>query len=142
MAQCAGFYAPIQVRFAETDMQGHVFYGNYLTYFDVAITEYVKAIGFRINEFLQEGLDFFYVESLCQYKSRALFDEKLHVHIAVSHIGNSSFKFSFEIHEETTTRLVSTGHVACVVVNKTSNKPSPVPQGFRNAVARFQSRQT
>ncbi|MBZ5528393.1 MAG: acyl-CoA thioesterase [Acidobacteriia bacterium] len=141
MPSCSGFYAPLQVRFAETDMQGQVFFGNYLTYFDVAITEYVKALGFGVAEFLREGLDFYYVESLCQYKSRALFDEKLHVHVSISHLGNTSFKFSFEIHEETTARLVCTGHVVSVVVNKSTHQPAPIPQAFRDAVARFQSPQ-
>ena len=33
------------MRWAETDLQGIVFNGHYLTYFDVAITEYWRAIG-------------------------------------------------------------------------------------------------
>ena len=43
------FFHPIQVRYIETDQQGHVFFGHYLTYFDVALTEYLKAIDYRLQ---------------------------------------------------------------------------------------------
>lgn len=132
------FFTPILVRYADTDMQGHVFFGNYLTYFDVALTEYVKAVGYGIPDFLNDGADFYYIESQCQYKSRSFFDETLHVHAGVSHMGNTSFKFEFAIFEETTDRLVCTGHIAAVAVDKESRKPVRVPQGFRDAVKRFE----
>ncbi len=35
----------LRVRWAEVDRQNIVFNGHYLTYFDVAITEYWRAIG-------------------------------------------------------------------------------------------------
>jgi acyl-CoA thioester hydrolase len=36
----------LRVRWAEVDRQGIVFNGHYLTYFDVGITEYYRALGF------------------------------------------------------------------------------------------------
>ena len=35
----------LRVRWAEVDMQGVVFNGHYLTYCDVCVTEYWRAIG-------------------------------------------------------------------------------------------------
>ena len=58
------FFHPIQVRFIETDQQGHVFFGHFLTYFDVALTEYLKAINFSYDQFLQVGVDFYYVAAV------------------------------------------------------------------------------
>ena len=136
------FFTPIQVRYAETDMQGHVFFGNYLTYFDVAATEYLKAIKYGVDDFLKEGVDFYYIESLCRYKSRAFFDEVLHVHAGVGRIGNTSFTLEFVIAEETTDRLICTGHIVAVVVDPKSHKPVPVPQGFRDAVEKFNTLNT
>ena len=52
------FFHDIHVRYIETDQQGHVFFGHYLTYFDVALTEYLKAIGYSYDQFLQVGIDF------------------------------------------------------------------------------------
>jgi acyl-CoA thioester hydrolase len=36
---------PLRVRWAEVDLQGVVFNGHYLTYCDVCVTEYWRAIG-------------------------------------------------------------------------------------------------
>ena len=80
------------VRYAETDAQGRVFFGNYLTYFDVALTEYMRAIKFPYTDMLEAGMDMFYVEANCQYKGAARFDDLLHIHAQVGHIGNTSFK--------------------------------------------------
>jgi len=132
------FFIPLTVRYAETDMQGHVFFGDYYTYFDVALVEYIKAVGYGMADFWREGADFFYVESQCQYKSRAVFDDVLHVHATISHIGNTSFKFSFVIVRQDSERLVATGHIVAVAVERDTGKPIPVPQGLREAVASFE----
>jgi acyl-CoA thioester hydrolase len=132
------FFHPIQVRYIETDQQGHVFFGHYLTYFDVALTEYLKAIGYGYNKFLEAGVDFFYVESLCQYHDRAFFVEILHVHARVGKIGNSSFTFEFSIFESASQRFIANGHIVAVAVDPPTSRPTPVHDGFRQAVELFE----
>ena len=85
------FYHPLRVRYVETDAQGHVFFGNYLTYFDVSLTEYTRSIGYHYPDMVASGVDMYYVEATCQYKGRAIFDDLLHVHTRIGHVGNTSF---------------------------------------------------
>jgi len=132
------FFHPIQVRFIETDQQGHVFFGHFLTYFDVALTEYLKAIDYSYDKFLEAGVDFYYVESLCQYRDRAFFDEILHVHARLGKIGNSSFTFEFSIFEPESQRFIANGHIVAVAVDPSTSKPIRAPESFRQAVARFE----
>ena len=132
------FFHPIHVRFIETDQQGHVFFGHFLTYFDVALTEYLKAIGYGYDKFLETGVDFYYVESLCQYHDRAFFDEILHVHARIGKIGNSSFTFEFAIFEPEDQRFIATGHIVAVAVDPSTTKPMRAPESLRQAVARFE----
>ena len=132
------FFHPVQVRYVETDQQGHVFFGHYFTYFDVALTEYLKAIGYGYDQFIGSGIDFFYVESLCQYRDRAFFDEVLHVHARIGKMGDTSFTFEFGIFESGSQRFVANGHIVAVAVDGKSRKPVPVPDGLREAVARFE----
>jgi acyl-CoA thioester hydrolase len=132
------FFHPVQVRFVETDQQGHVFFGHYLTYFDIALTEYLKAIGSGYDQFLQQGVDFFYVESLCQYRDRAFFDEILHVHARIAKIGKTSFTFEFAVFESISARFIANGHIVAVAVDQKSSKPTPVPDSLRQAIARFE----
>ncbi|MFZ2447736.1 MAG: thioesterase family protein [Syntrophobacteraceae bacterium] len=134
------FFYPIQVRYIETDMQGHVFFGHYFTYFDVGLIEYLRAIGFGYNDFLDAGVDFFYVAADSQYQGRAFFDETLHVHTHVSNIGNTSFTFEFAIFEELSDRPICTGHIVAVAVDKATREKVRVPDQFRKAVSDFEDR--
>lgn len=133
------FFVPLQVRFVETDMQGHVFFGHYFTYFDLALTEYLKALGYTYDDFLKEGVDFFYVQTDCQFKGRAFFDEILHVHTRVGKIGNSSFTFEFSLFEESSGRPIATGHITAVAIDKETREPVRVPERFRKAVADYEA---
>jgi len=132
------FFTSVQVRFVETDAQGHVFFGNYFTYFDVALTEYLKAIGYSYQQMLAEEIDFYYVEATCQYKDRAFFDEILHVHARIGKIGNTSFQFEFYVVEQNSGRSITDGRIVAVAVDHKTNKPVTVPQNLRKAVDAFE----
>src|SRR5512135_966746 len=132
------FFEPVRVRFAETDLQGHVFFGQYLTYFDEALTRYQHAIGFTYQEFLNAGVDFFYIHSECDYKSRAFFEEILSVYARVGKIGNSSVTFEFAAVKAESGELVATGNIVAVVIDANTKKPTRVPDAFRDIVARYE----
>lgn len=132
------FYHPLRVRYIETDAQRHVFFGNYLNYFDVGLTEYTRAIGFFYPDMVASGVDMFYVEATCQYKGRAYFDDLLHVHTRIGHIGNTSFTFEFAIYKQPADELIATGHIVAVTVDARTEDPIRVPDELREAVARFE----
>ena len=132
------FYHPLRVRYSETDAQGHVFFGNYLNYFDIGLLEYKRAVGYSYQDMLASGVDMFYVESGCQYKGRAYFDDLLHVHARIGHIGNTSFTFEFAIYRQPAEDLIATGKITAVAVDLETAQPVRVPDELREAVARFE----
>jgi acyl-CoA thioester hydrolase len=132
------FHHPIRVRYVEVDAQQHVYFGHYLTYFDVALLEYMRAIGYDYRGMVAGGVDMFYVDAGCQYKGRARFDDVLNVHARIGQIGNTSFTFEFAAYREEDDALVATGHVVAVAVDVQSESPVRVPDGLREAVERFE----
>ena len=138
MSQKHKFYHALQVRYLEVDAQRHVFFGHYLTYFDVALMAYMRAIGYTYQDMTALGVDMFYVEASCQYRGRARFDDLLHVHTRIGHIGNTSFTFEFVIHKQPTDELIATGKIVAVAVDVKTEKPVRVPNELRKAVARFE----
>ncbi|ROQ93172.1 acyl-CoA thioesterase [Desulfosoma caldarium] len=132
------FFTPVRVRYADTDAQGHVFFSNYLVYFDQGLTDYLKAIGYGYDAMLNDGYDFFYVEAQCTYKGSARFDEVLHVHARITHIGRTSFTFHFAIHKADTDALITTGRIVAVAVEKGGRQPVPVPEKLRCAVEKYE----
>jgi acyl-CoA thioester hydrolase len=138
MGQKYRFYHPIRVRYVEVDAQHHVFFGHYLTYFDVALVEHMKAIGHSYPDMVAAGVDMFYVHASCDYKGRARFDDLLHVHARIGRIGNTSFAFEFAIFKQPTDELIATGEIVAVAINAETGKPVRVPDALREAVARFE----
>src|ERR1044071_4454164 len=94
------FYHSLRVRFADTDMQSIVFNGNYLTYYDVAWTEYFRAMGLLWKDMVASGVDTVLARTTIEYKAPARFDEMLDIYVRVARIGNTSLGFEFEIYRE------------------------------------------
>ena len=133
------YYLPLRVRFAETDLQGHVFFGNYLIYFDEAWTGYTHAIGCTYQNLLAVGIDMYYIHSECDYHTRAFFEDELHIHARVGKIGNSSVTFEFAALKPSTDEPVATGSIVAVTVDLKTRKPVRVPDIFRDAVTRYEN---
>lgn len=128
-----GFFHRLRVRWAETDPQNIVFNGHYLTYFDVAITEYWRAIGIPYPSTIERfGVDLFVVKATVEYHAPARYDDELDIGVRVGRIGNSSMQFVLGIFrgEE---HLIS-GEVIYVAANSETRKSQTVPQALRELV--------
>lgn len=132
------YYYPIQVRYADTDAQGHVFFGNYLTYFDEALGGYFQAIGFDWKALSNMGLDIVYIDAQCQYKGSATYAEMLRVYARMAKIGNTSFSVEFKINLENSDERITTGRITAVVIDSKTRKPHRVPNEIREAVAAYE----
>jgi acyl-CoA thioester hydrolase len=138
MSETFRYYHPIRVRFSETDLQGHVFFGNYFTYFDVAAVEYMRAIGYSYQTMGAEGVDLVYASSHCDHLGRAFFDETLHVYTRIGHVGNTSLKFEFLVRGAGDGRLIARGEIVAVMVDAEEMRPVRVPESFRRAIDLFE----
>lgn len=96
------FFHPLRVRWAEVDMQAIVFNGHYLTYFDVAFTEYWRALGLT-NVLLQaqQGRELFARQATIDYLASAHFDDELEIGVRCVGVGRSSIRFALEIYRAT-----------------------------------------
>jgi acyl-CoA thioester hydrolase len=132
------FAHPLRVRYVEVDAQQHVYFGHYLSYFDVALVEYMRAIGYSYQDMVASGVDIFYVNAGCQYEGRARFDDVLDVHARIGRIGNTSFTFEFAVHQQRTKERIATGQIVAVAVDAETERPVRVPEALRKAVAQFE----
>ncbi len=138
MKKRSKFHASIPVRFADTDANGHVFFANYLTYFDTAFLEYLKAVNYGFQRFVEQGLNMYYVEALTQFKSASSYEDTLHVYVEIAKFGNTSFTSEFHIYHHETDRLINSGHIVAVLVDLETEKPAKIPEDFKKAVREFE----
>ena len=113
---------PLRVRYAECDPQGIVFNANYLTYFDVALTEYFRHRGFDYQALVrEENIDFHVIQSLINYKTPARFDEELLIGVQGERTG---VRINWQVAIFSEDRLVCSGHLIYVIMDTLNGKPS------------------
>ena len=127
----------LRVRWAEVDRQGIVFNAHYLTYFDVAITEYWRAIGYPYPQaLLAIGADTFVVKATVEYHAPARYDDVLEIGVRVARIGRTSMQFQLEVYHAEE-HLIS-GEIIYVTADPESRRPLSVPQPLRAAILGFE----
>ncbi|SDT07711.1 acyl-CoA thioester hydrolase [Halopseudomonas xinjiangensis] len=127
----------LRVRWSEVDMQGIVFNGHYLTYADIGITEYFRALtASGGGDTGAKGGDFFAVRTLLEYRSPAENDDLLDVHVRIARLGNSSMLFVIGIYRDDT--LLLTGEITYVYADQQTRRPKPIPATFREAVKGYE----
>jgi acyl-CoA thioester hydrolase len=89
----------IRVRYKDTDTMSVVYYGNYLTYFEVARVEYLRQRNLPMSE-VDKRIHMPVVEAFVKYVKPAKLDDLLEVSSRVSLRKRASFTFSYEIRNE------------------------------------------
>ena len=87
----------IRVRYAETDKMGIVYYGNYLTYFEVARTEFVRSLGKAYSSFEARGFILPVLEAYVRYLGSARYDDLLTVKTTLKKFSRVRLDFEYEI---------------------------------------------
>ncbi len=127
----------LRVRWAEVDRQGIVFNGHYLTYFDVGITEYYRALGYPYPDALtQNGTDLYVRKAEIEYEASAEFDDEIDVCVRVARLGRSSFDFYVEIFRSD--QMLVRGKVVYVNADPIARKSAPLPAFLRDAIKGFE----
>jgi acyl-CoA thioester hydrolase len=130
------FTHTLRVRWSEVDLQKVVFNGNYLNYFDVAFTEYMRSTGLPgALEQHAAGFELFAKKAVVEYHAPAHFDDMLNITVQPAKLGNTSVVFALNVWRGevgTGTHVVS-GELVYVHVEVALMKPSPWPSAWREA---------
>jgi acyl-CoA thioester hydrolase len=119
----------VRVRYKDTDTMSVVYYGNYLTYFEVGRVEYLRQYGWPMSA-VNERVHLPVVEAFVKYLKPARLDELLAVSSRVSERKRASFRFSYEIRNEAD-ELVATGHTVHACWNPATSKMIAIPDWLK-----------
>ena len=124
---------PIGTRWHDNDIYGHVNNVTYYSYFDSAVNAYLIEVG---------GLDIhngevvgFVVSSSCDYFASIAFPECIEVGLRVAKLGNSSVQYELAVFKQGEDEACAAGRFVHVFVERASNRPLPIPERLREALA-------
>jgi acyl-CoA thioester hydrolase len=132
---------PLRVRWAEVDLQGVVFNGHYLTYCDVCVTEYWRAIGMPYPAaFLEIGSDLFVRKATLEYHAPAVFDDELEVCGRTARLGRTSLVFGVGMFRRGQSDALVEGELVYVNTDPSTRKTQPLPELLRQRIRAFETR--
>lgn len=128
-------FTPLQTRWMDNDIYGHVNNVTYYSYFDTAVNQYLIEQGaLDIEQGEVIGL---VVETGCQYFAAIAFPDALEIGVRVAHMGRSSARYEVGIFKQGDTESRAAGHFVHVYVDRQTRRPVPLPEKLRNALGRI-----
>ena len=127
------YHHPIQTRWADNDVYGHVNNVTYYAYFDTAVNAYLSAQG-ALDPARGEVIGLV-VETGCAFFAPVAFPEALSVGVRVASAGRSSVRYELAVFQEGQTAAAAQGHFVHVYVGRESRRPAELPAALRVALA-------
>ncbi|HEY7816625.1 MAG TPA: thioesterase family protein [Vicinamibacteria bacterium] len=117
----------IRVRYAETDSMGVVYYGNYLTWFEVGRTDLLRQLGHSYREIEEtEGIRLPVIEARCRYHKPARYDDLVDILTRASRPSRLQLQFDYELSRAEDGTLLASGSTLHVAVGR-NGKPRRLP---------------
>lgn len=117
----------VRVRYAETDAMGVVYYGNYLTWFEVGRTDLLRHYGSSYRDIEGGRLFLPVIEAQCRYHHPARYDDVVEIRTTVSRPSRAKLRFDYELSRAADHIAIASGSTLHVATNE-NGKPCRLPQ--------------
>jgi acyl-CoA thioester hydrolase len=125
---------PVQVRFSDVDILGHVSNTVYQNYYDAGKVHYFDEVLPEID-FVTIGLVGASIK--IDYLKPIYMRTKILVETHVTHVGNKSLTMGHQLVEEETGEVLSTCSVVLVCYNIKDKVSMPIPESWKQKIAAY-----
>ncbi|OGU17728.1 MAG: hypothetical protein A2076_10470 [Geobacteraceae bacterium GWC2_53_11] len=120
------FSTPIELRFSDLDLYGHV---NSVVYFTYLETARVKLFQDFFHDMTARNIFTLVVRAECDYKLPILFGDSLIVSVNIGRIGTSSFDLDYRLHDGSE-KTYATARTTMVCFDNVRKTTIPVPNSI------------
>jgi acyl-CoA thioester hydrolase len=114
------------VRYAETDQMGVVYYSNYLVWFEIGRTEWLRVTGWTYREMEADGLALPVIEAHCEYRLGARYDDEIEIRTTARPVSAVRLAFDYEIVRRADAAVLAIGHTIHATIDRTG-RPVRLP---------------
>jgi acyl-CoA thioester hydrolase len=123
------------VRYAETDRMGVVYYANYLIWFEVGRTEWLRHSGWSYRQMEHEGgVQLPVIEAHCEYRQPARYDDEIDISARATLLTPVRIRFDYRLTRVADDTLLAEGHTIHAAVDLTG-RPCRLPERVRESLA-------
>jgi acyl-CoA thioester hydrolase len=123
---------PIQTRWMDNDVYGHVNNVVYYSYFDTVVNEYL--LRERVLDMEQGQSIGLVVQTHCDYFSSVAFPDRLMAGLRVARLGMSSVHYEIGLFAEHKALPAAQGHFVHVYVDRVTRQARPLSDALRAAL--------
>lgn len=122
----------IRVRYAETDGMGVVYYGNYLTWFEVGRADLLRQLGQSYREIEENDMVHLpVVEAHCRYHKPARYDDLVDIVTRASRPSRARVQFDYQLSRAEDGVLLASGTTLHVAVGR-DGRPCRLPRKLQD----------
>ena len=124
------------MRFGETDLQGVVYYANYLLFAEVGRIAYLRELGVVYDrDMVAHGVDFTIGEARVRYQAPLRFDDEYDIKVRVGEMRHSSWTFEYAIDRGDGKHCADVSTVQ-VMIDRKTGRPTRIPAELRDLLER------
>ena len=120
----------VRVRYAETDKMGVVYHSNYLIWFEIGRTDWLRATGWTYREIEADGVQLPVIEAHCEYRQPARYDDELEIRTEATLASPVRVEFAYEVVRSSDGARLVTGRTVHAGVDR-DGKPCRLPERVR-----------
>ena len=124
----------VRVRYAETDRMGVVYYANYLVWFEVGRTEWLRETGWSYREMETDGVALPVIEAHCAYRQPARYDDEIEIVTRASLLTPVRIRFDYDAVRPQDGVRVADGYTVHAALDP-SGRPCRLPERVRAMLA-------
>lgn len=127
----------LTVRYAETDAQGVVHHANYLVWFELGRSSFLRHFGMRYAEWEKLGLYAVVADVEVRYRAPAFYDDEVTVKTSLVKARKRFFQFDYEVKNQHGELLVAgtTRHLITGRDRKPASLPDDLYRQLKTALA-------
>jgi len=124
----------VRVRYAETDRMGVVYYANFLVWFEVGRTEWLRTTGWSYREMETDGISLPVIEVQCEYLQPARYDDEIEIRTRAAILTPVRIRFDYEVVRVGDDTVTATGHTVHAALDL-NGRPCRLPPRVREMLA-------
>lgn len=120
----------LRVRYAETDKMGVVYHANYLVWFEVGRTDWLRQSGWTYREMEAAGVSLPVIEAHCAYRQPARYDDEVAVDAKPVAVSPVRLRFDYLLRRVDGGAVLAEGYTVHAAVDQ-AGRPCRLPDEVR-----------
>jgi len=124
----------VRVRYAETDRMGVVYYSNYLVWFEVGRTEWLRETGWSYREMEVDGVSLPVIEAHCEYRQPVRYDDEIEIVTRATLLTPIRIRFDYDVIRRGDQTLAAVGYTVHAALDA-NGRPCRLPDRVRRLLS-------